>query len=191
MKKMKLKALVLALLLILLGTVSAGTLAYFTADETAHNVITSGGVAIELVEQIDEAGTLWPEKGVTGVMPGENVTKIVTVKNTGASDAWIRVLLTKAVLTEAGDSLDSGKITYEINPGWVRNEADPKDEYYYYTEKVSPGKSTGPIIKAVRFDAEMGNEYQNCTVSVDVSAQAVQVANNGADVLEAKGWPAE
>jgi len=37
----------------------------------------------------------------------------------------------------------------------------------------------------------MGNEYQNCTVSVDVSAQAVQVANNGADVLEAKGWPAE
>ena len=39
------------------------------------------------------------------------------------------------------------------------------------------------------FKADMGNEYQNATATVDVSAQAVQTANNGATVMDAQGWP--
>ena len=35
----------------------------------------------------------------------------------------------------------------------------------------------------------MGNEYQNATATVNVSAQAVQNANNGDTVMDAKGWP--
>ena len=35
----------------------------------------------------------------------------------------------------------------------------------------------------------MGNEYQNATATVDVFAQAVQTANNGATVMAAQGWP--
>ena len=35
----------------------------------------------------------------------------------------------------------------------------------------------------------MGNEYQNSVANIVIDAQAVQVANNGADVMEAKGWP--
>jgi len=37
----------------------------------------------------------------------------------------------------------------------------------------------------------MTNEYQNCTIEIDVDAQAVQTANNGSSVLEAAGWSAE
>jgi len=37
----------------------------------------------------------------------------------------------------------------------------------------------------------MGNEYRDAKATVDVLAQAVQTANNGASALEAKGWPAE
>ena len=35
----------------------------------------------------------------------------------------------------------------------------------------------------------MGNEYQNAEATVDVTAQAVQTANNGDSALTAKGWP--
>ena len=38
---------------------------------------------------------------------------------------------------------------------------------------------------------KMGNEYQLCTVVIDVTVQAVQMANNGESVLEAIGWPAD
>lgn len=67
-----------------------GTLAYFTSENTAHNVITSGGVNIEVVEKTQgKDGVLvdFPKEGVRGVMPGSDVSKIVSVKNTGESEA--------------------------------------------------------------------------------------------------------
>lgn len=66
---------------------------------------------------------------------------------------------------------------------------DGKDGYYYYKEALKPGEVTAPIFTAVTFKPEMGNEYQNATATVDVSAQAVQTANNGDTVMDAKGWP--
>ena len=90
MKKWKIVAL--CTVLACLSIVASGTLAYFTAQETAHNVITSGGVAIQLIELSDNGGdglTYW--RDVEGVMPGAEISKIVIVRNTGASEAWVRV----------------------------------------------------------------------------------------------------
>ena len=39
------------------------------------------------------------------------------------------------------------------------------------------------------FSTEMGNEYQNVKVKIDLDAQAVQSRNNGESALEATGWP--
>lgn len=64
-----------------------------------------------------------------------------------------------------------------------------KDGYYYYSKPLKPGEVTAPIFTAVTFKADMGNEYQNATATVDVSAQAVQTANNGDTVMATKGWP--
>ena len=75
------------------------TLAFFTAEDTAHNVITSGGVDIDLLEWADEEKTVpFPQEGAAGVTPGSEVTKIVEVKNTGASDAYIRVKVEKEIV---------------------------------------------------------------------------------------------
>ena len=79
---MKRKILLAAVAVICLSLLGVGTLAYFTSDGTAHNVITTGGVDIELIETTDD-GKPFPEEGISGVMPGESVTKRVTVKNTG------------------------------------------------------------------------------------------------------------
>lgn len=183
---MKLKTLVLALLLILLASVSAGTLAYFTAEDTAHNVITSGGVDIELIEKID-ADDPWPEEGISGVMPGEDVAKIVTVKNTGAAAAWIRVKVDVTITKADGTAGDPTLIEMDYDEeNWTK-----KDGYWYYSKPVAPGEETEELFTKVTFKTTMDNPYQNSTVSVDVSAQAVQVANNGETVMEAAGWPAE
>ena len=57
------------------------------------------------------------------------------------------------------------------------------------SKPLKPGEVTAPIFTAVTFNANMGNEYQNATATVDVFAQAVQTANNGATVMDAQGWP--
>ena len=66
-----------------------------------------------------------------------------------------------------------------------------KDGYWYYNTPVAPGGVTEPLFTTVAFDISMGNQYQNSTAEIDVSAQAVQTANNGTASTDAQGWPAD
>ena len=180
---MKRKLLILA---ICVAIVAAGTLAYFTAEDTAHNVITSGGVDIELKEWADEAKQTSFED-VTGIMPGVTVTKIAEIKNTGASEAWVRVLITKDIQLAGDGEVDPDLIKLGLNTtDWTLGT----DGYYYYNKALKPGETTVPILSSVTFEPTMGNEYQNAAATVDISAQAVQTANNGTSALTASGWPA-
>ena len=181
---MKRKLLVLSVLAICLATLAAGTLAYFTAEDTAHNVITSGGVEIAVQEWADKEKTA-PFEDLTGVMPNTTVTKIAEIKNTGASDAWVRVKVEKNIKLQGEGTPDTSLVEL------TRNTADwtEKDGYFYYNAALKPGEVTAPIFTAVTFKADMGNEYQHATATVDVFAQAVQTANNGATVMAAQGWP--
>ena len=186
---MKRKLLAVAVTVICLSMMAYGTLAYFTAEDTAHNVITSGEIDIELQEWADaEKTTPFPEDEVSGVMPGTEVTKIVEVKNTGANDAYIRVKVEKEFVLSEGveGETDSGLMKIDFDETyWMLGE----DGYYYYKEALKPGAVTEPLFASVSFDPSMGNIYQNSTAKVDVTAYAVQVANNGDSVMDAKGWP--
>ena len=182
---MKKKLLTLSLIVICAAILAAGTLAYFSDDATAHNVITTGGVVIELVET-GEDGKPFPEEGISGVMPGESVTKRVTVKNTGMSDAWVRVRVDMEVKDSTGKVM-TGEHPIELtgkDSKWVA-----KGGYYYYTEPVAPGAETKALLEEVTFLPQMGNPYQGSTLNIDIFAQATQVANNGETVWEAQGWP--
>ena len=182
---MKRKFLILSVLALCFSLFAAETIAYFTADSKAHNVITTGGVQIAVQEWADEERTK-PFEDVTGVMPEATVTKIVEVKNTGVSDAWVRVMVDKKIILPTGSiTPDASLVELACNTAdWTE-----KDGYYYYTKALKPGEVTAPIFTAVTFKADMGNEYQDATATVDVTAQAVQTANNGATVMDAQGWP--
>ena len=83
---------VLALLVCILLIPMAGSLAFFTQAETAHNVITSGNVDIAIHEYSrNEAGEKIPFTDPEGVMPGEKIHKIIEIENTGSGPAWVRV----------------------------------------------------------------------------------------------------
>ena len=181
---MKRKLLILSVLAICVAMLAGGTLAFFTSEDKAHNVITTGGVEITLQEWADEAKTT-PFKDLTGVMPNTTVTKIAEIKNTGASNAWVRVKVGKNIKLQGDGTPDTGLVELKLNTvDWTE-----KDGYYYYNKILKPGEVTAPIFTAVSFAADMGDEYQNAAATVDVSAQAVQTANNGDTVLTAQGWP--
>ena len=181
---MKKKLLILSLAAICLAITAIGTLAYFTSEGTAHNVITTGGVDIAVQEWADEEKTK-PFEDLTGVMPNTTVTKIAEIKNTGASDACVRVKVEKNIKLQGEVTSDTSLVELTLNTAdWTE-----KDGYYYYTKVLKPGEVTAPIFTAVTFKPDMGNEYQNATATVDVTAQAVQTANNGATVMDAQGWP--
>ena len=106
---MKKKILVLCLVVALAVTaVVGGTLAYFTDTDNETNTFTAGGVKIDLIEQerngngglqnftqgkvlMPIVGSAQGEKDALGQPVAKNyVDKMVTIKNTGKSDAYVR-----------------------------------------------------------------------------------------------------
>lgn len=186
---MKKKILVCALIAVCLSVVAYGTTAYLTVDETSHNVITSGGIKIDLQEYADPNGdgNLVPFEDVLNVFPGMDISKIVQVQNIGLEPTWVRLTVEKSI-TLAEDregEVDLSLVTYDLNTEYWTE----KDGYYYYNEILKPGAKTEPLFTEVTFSPTMGNMYQESTATIKVNAFATQSANNGKTVLDAAGWP--
>ena len=110
---MKRKIWIIVLALISIASMASSTMAYFTGEHRAHNVITTGGVHIALVEQqrTGDTYTPFPKEGVTGVLPGTSISKIVSVENTGSAPAWVRIRLT-ASIKNGPRRYGSGRLVY-------------------------------------------------------------------------------
>ena len=186
MKKMVLLLLAMAACL---AAAVTGTLAYFTADGTATNVITAANLHIALRESM--VSTVGEElvafESRDGVCPGETVSKIVQVTNTGAQPAYIRVAVSKAITLTAGIDAapDMALISLDTDTArWTE-----RDGYWYYRTPLLPGETSAPLFTGVHIAEEMGNDYRNCRVTVTVRAEATQVVHNGEDAVSAAGWP--
>ena len=189
MKKRKL--LLVSLISIIFSISAMGSSAFFNAEDTAHNVITSGSVNISVVETMLDGTELkdFPAEGISGVMPGSTVSKIVRIRNTGSAETWIRVRVDTSVKSDAQAALDAGVVDFSVQAPWI----DGGDGYYYCSKAVPVGGETDVLFREVHFAPNMGNEYQNCTVYITIKAEAVQTANNpipaGGTVLDVVGWP--
>lgn len=183
---MKKRMLTAALALCCLAVLATGTLAYFTAEETAKNVITMGSLKMDLVE-LNADGQPWTD--VENIVPGMEVTKKAYVENNGSVDFYTRVKIEKRFVPVQGDELpklDTGLVELNINEKYWKLD---EDGFYYYKEPVKPDEETEPLFTTVTFSPNMGNEYQNVKAIIDLDAQAVQSRNNGERALEATGWP--
>ena len=200
---MKRKLVLTSAVVLILALLAAGTFAYFSKDARATNVITTGTINIDLYDEIKggtENGSGWT---ISGVMPGQPVDKIVRVDNTGTSPAWLRVKLAISVAMADGKT-DTWKgqnvVTFTPNmdaktgEGWFLAE----DGYYYYNKPVAADASTLKFFAedSLMLNPQLPNDYQGCTVTVAVQAQAVQVKNNNiyvdatdAEVMGENGLP--
>ena len=187
---MKKKVAAGAVLAICLSILIYTTIAYFNTADTARNVITSGNIKIELQETALVNDTEIPFKesqDVYNVMPGQEVSKIVRVENTGSNPAYIRISVDKAI--QLAEGVQGTPDTDLISIDYDSSSWTLKDGYYYYNEPLAAGNTTEPLFRNVTFDPDMGNMYQNSQAVIKVSAQATQVKNNGTDVFSAAGWP--
>lgn len=188
---MKKKVAAGAVLAICLSILIYTTIAYFNTADTARNVITSGNIKIQLQETalVDDSEIPFEEsQDVYNVMPGQEVSKIVRVENTGDNPAYIRISVDKAIQLAEGTQGDPDTDLISIDYD-SRNWTPGNDGYYYYNKPLAAGATTEPLFRNVIFDPTMGNMYQDSKAVIKVSAQATQVKNNGTDVFSAKGWP--
>lgn len=181
---MRRKITIIAAMAVIVSLISLGTLAFFTDSEEARNVITAGNIDIEL-HDLGGDEEPFPAEGLSGVMPGDSVDKIVFVENVGTQPAWVRVKLDKEIEGEGETELNFDNITLNLNlVDWTL-----QGDWYYYNFILEPGESTSHLFNVVHFGAALGNDYQNAVVTIDVLTEGVQSANNGATVTAAAGWP--
>ncbi len=169
---MKKKWTIATVLLLVVALLAVGTWAYFSAVCTADNVITMGSVKLALH---DEDGAGQPFTTVSA-MPGSVVDKVVYVENVGSGAFYTRVKITPEVVDANGKLVpltDRSLLTLDLSTDWIPGT----DGYYYYNGTLSPKAATSKLFKHVTFSKDMGNEYQNTTVHIYVTAEAVQAAN--------------
>ncbi len=171
---MKKKWTIAAVLVLVVALLAVGTWAYFSAVGRADNVITMGSVKLALH---DEDGAGQPFTTVSA-MPGSVVDKVVYVENVGSGAFYTRVKITPEVVAANGEQipLDASErlLSLDLNDtDWVAGA----DGYYYYNGTVDPRAATSKLFNHVTFSTDMGNEYQNTTVHIYVTAEAVQTAN--------------
>lgn len=200
----KRKTAIVSAVVLLAALIAGGTLAVFTGQGRATNVITTGTIDISLNDSI--AGGQKTEAGYTldNVMPGSTVAKTVSVTNNGTGDAWIRINTNTVIIPpKAGPSpgTDAVRINYNLG-GQGAHWFDGGDGWYYYSAPVKGASVTGKVttpdlFSTVTLKKEMSDAYQNCKIIINVQAQAVQAKHNGEGLTElttenlssVQGWP--
>lgn len=147
----------------------AGVLAYFSKIMSIDNPFTTKEYGGETVEKFTPEGD-WE--------PGEQVTKVVKVDNTGDYDLWVRVKFEekweRKSQTIAGTNIDSANAGFfpasadaSLTSGSsvykeLLNTADwtkGSDGWFYYKNTLAPNGSTSPLLGSVTLckDANMGD----------------------------------
>lgn len=184
MAKLKLRLLLIAIAAIVVTVFSQGTLAYYTTVGKATNVVTSGNIKFVIHEKTAQ-GTDFPKEGVY-IVPGDIVSKRVTVESLCDHPFYLRV---KPVYGINGSNELTAEECFGLDidrQNWIE-----KDGWFYYKDIVRPGETTPAVFSEVEIIGEkVDNSYIGKTLTLTVSAQAVQSENNPADTpLEALGWP--
>lgn len=184
-KKWKKRVLCLTILAICLATLATGTMAYFVAEETAYNVITTGCLYMDLIQETKDGKPL-PKDGIVDVVPATAADQVTYVRNKGSVPFFTRLVVEKIIYPADGSDvqLNAEYVTLNINEEhWTEENG-----FYFYNYILNPGEETQPLYTEVTCAPEMGNEYMDARVEIRVLAQAVQSANNGSDPLFAMGW---
>ena len=167
-KKKKIFVITIALMVGIIGT--AATFAIITATAgTVTNTFQAAKVATEIEEEFEGK-----------IKAGSTVKKNPSVKNTGISDAFVRVRITISpeqtevtllngtwngtAFTEKGkaaDSIATESTLYDPDgdgTGWYQGT----DGWFYYNSPVAPGQNTDNLFDAVK----IGNVTNNFDITV-------------------------
>lgn len=183
--KAKSRLLLIALAAILLTVLTQPTLAYYTTIGKATNVVTSGEIQMKIHEKTAGGGD-FPAEGVY-IIPGDIVSKQVSVENTCSHPFYLRVKLVSASTNATIAPEDCLKMDIDTT-NWTL-----KDGFYYFNRILNPGEMTQPLFTQVEIvGSKVDQTHIGSTLSLTVNTYAVQSENNPAEhPWDASGWPAE
>ena len=180
------KSIAAAAAIVCVLALAGGSLAAFTATGTATNAVSASNVEIALVILEDDgSGATQEVSGSAAIMPGEEASRIVSVKNTGAQTAWVRV---KADAEIAGETITAADNPYVRLEGLNADDWTWDDGYWYYNDPVESSQTTESLFTGVAFDLGIDNDLSNEALTLAIDAQATQTEHNGSTALEAQGW---
>lgn len=201
----------------LLALVGSQTLANDTASFTTTNVITTGNVDMEIYETtvaaIDETdiedytiitnngdGTYEVAYGeffannAAEILPGDTVSKIVTLENVGSEPFYARVKLEVSGMAEddvTGLVFDMDTNDWKADTdGFVKAaDSDVWSCYYYYSEEVTADEEF-IFFENVKFPTSMDNHYldEGNDIDIKITGEAVQSKNTMQSHLDGMGW---
>ena len=183
--KAKSRLLLIALAAILSTVLTQPTLAYYTTIGKATNVVTSGDISLQIHEKTAD-GSDFPSGGVY-IIPGDIVSKQVSVENVCGHPFYLRIQLVSGSTNEALSADDCLKMDIDtVNWTYV-------DGYYYFNRILQPGETTPTLFTQVEIvGSKVDQSHIGSTLSLTVNAYAVQSQNNPAEYpWLASGWPAE
>lgn len=179
MKKIKSKLALIALVAIVLAFFGQATVAYISNVGQATNVVTSGGIEVEVIGDFSSG---------INIYPGDVVAKDLSVKNPGNHPFYVRVKLTYAV-DDASLTADGCLAPYINTQYWEEH-----DGWYYYKGVVAPNETTPKLFDQVEIVGDkVDSKYINKNLTMSAFAQAVQSENNpitDGHTYTASGWPA-
>lgn len=189
---MKKKIVSLCLVVCLLATAIGGaTMAYFTDKDQNTNEFTVGKVEIDLYETVghtDAKGTVKmaeeqkgkgsdtnPNISYTDVLPGDEMKKVVTVENTGTSDAYVALAVKMKNLVEFQKTLEAeydddkmATLVPQIFSGanWNMNHGKNNPNVSGNTMRFVPTTTVA--------DADGSEDYRDDTATTLISIDAVK-----------------
>ena len=183
--KARSRLLLIALAAILATALTQPTLAYYTTIGRATNVVTSGGIQLQIHERTAD-GSDFPAEGVY-IIPGDIVSKQVTVENVCEHPFYLRLKLVSGSSNEALSAEECLKMDIDtVNWTYLNG-------YYYYNRILQPGETTPALFTQVEIvGSKVDQTHIGSMLSLTVNAYAVQSENNPAEhPWDASGWPAE
>ena len=171
----------------MLGVTGGGTIAYFTAKDTADNVFTIGNVKIEITED------KWDASVDHKIGPGVSFDKNPVIKNIGNNDAYVRFVVTVSDYESLMDAVSSPTFTPAHMFGgldtskWILYGTptikDNTIEYkYVYYQPLVVETSTEPLFEKVNFPSDLDVSKLTSLdkdFSITIKADAIQSESFG------------
>lgn len=188
-KKTKIIIATISSILVLTCVVGVTLALLRNKSEPVANKFKGAAVNIGVVEngktyENGENSVVYPK-----VQGGQAIGKVVAVQNITSdsyptTDTWVRARLVPMIRYDddakenAGEiapvTVDASKLTYTMGDAkWSQQS----EGYYYYTEVVKPGDSTGDLITAVKYT---GTIPENAHFELQVLAEGISAKQAGA-----------
>ena len=175
MKKFNIKPIMVIILLIGLGLVIGGTLAYFSTTDTFNNEFNASDYVIEVKETFES-----PDNWI----PGDTTQKEIIATNKSDTTAAVRVKLTPSWKDANGDPLDLTdnndneaaiiNYSFDLDYKWIKD-----GDWYYYIRPIDKNESTSSIIESVTFNPLINVSDTSCETEAETGSLVCTSGSTG------------